>query len=541
MVRSLYFLVCFAVALVQAGGGVFYVATHGNDTTGQGTQADPWATIQHALSQVPDASTILVEPGIYSGRIRLDQRFTQPVTIRSQVPYLAQLRHNDTVITCYRGEGIVLEGFDIAHDGPGAGALVMQIQDLIGEPGGAEATSRITLRNNIFHDSYNNDLLKINNGAREILVEGNLFYNQQGSDEHIDVNGVVDVCIQDNIFFNDFQGSGRPNNNDTSSFVVIKNSGGLPQNERFQVKRNIFLNWQGSTGSNFVLIGEDGQDFHEAQDVVVENNLFLGNSQQVMRAAFGVKGGMDVLFRNNTVHGDLPSLAYAMRLNREGQNPANVNIEFYNNIWSDPTGSMGATAAGQNNDFSDTPPGHTQSFSLDYNLYWNGGEPLPFDGNELINTTDDANGIEADPLLTDLLSVVLPRWDPVAETFLSGNLTLRQEFERLVGLYGRVPLESPVRDQADPTQAPVDDILGTLRGNAPDLGALEGDPCSDLDGDLDVDLDDLVLLLSRWTHGETAPFDLDGDGFVTLLDGTLLVNQIAQCSAFRGGFLQKEN
>jgi hypothetical protein len=52
-----------------------------------------------------------------------------------------------------------------------------------------------------------------------------------GSDEHIDVSSVTDVVIQDEVFFNDFEGSGRTNGNDTSSFV---------------------------------LVGEDGQPFHEA-------------------------------------------------------------------------------------------------------------------------------------------------------------------------------------------------------------------------------------------------------------------------------------
>ena len=67
----------------------------------------------------------------------------------------------------------------------------------------------VVFRNNIFHDSWNNDILKINNGARRVTVEGNVFYNQTGSDEHMDVNSVTDVVIQDNIFFNDFAGSGR--------------------------------------------------------------------------------------------------------------------------------------------------------------------------------------------------------------------------------------------------------------------------------------------------------------------------------------------
>jgi len=452
----------------EPAGEVYQVATDGSDGEGDGSAGAPWATIGHAISQVPDGSTILVAPGTYSGQVDLDASFADGVVIRSQVLYQARLRHSGTVVRVFTGQGITLEGFDIAHDGPGAGALVIQIQDLRGEPGGDDKVSRIVIRNNVLHDSYDNDILKINNGAGDVLVERNVFYNQFGSDEHIDVNSVTGVVVQDNVFFNDFEGSGRADPGDTSSFIVIKDSNGTDDlvlgSENITVRRNVFLHWQGSTGSNFVLIGEDGTENFEADGVTVENNLMLGDSASTMRASFGVKGSRDVLYRNNTVVGDLPSLAFAMRVNREGANQPAEEIRFFNNVWSDPTGSM--------EDFSDTPMGDLASFAIDHNLYWNGGGGLPVDAAETINPDDDASALTADPLLPALAGLVLPRWDPEASEFADGSATTCQAHARLVER-GTPMSGSPALGAADPDRAPPDDILGRPRPAAPSLGALD--------------------------------------------------------------------
>jgi hypothetical protein len=452
------------------------VSPAGSDVTGNGSLALPWSTITHAIDEVPDGSLVLVKPGTYSGRVSLHRQFAAGVIVRSETPYQARLRHDSTVVTSFYGQGITLEGFDIAHDGPGAGGLVIQIQDLLD---GAPRVERITLRDNVIHDSFNNDLLKVNNGAADVLVEGNLFYNQQGSDEHIDVNSVTGIVVQDNVFFNDFEGSGRSNGNDTSSYIVIKDSNdgsdGVVGCSDIIVRRNVLLHWQGSTGSNFVLVGEDGKPYHEAVGVLVENNLMLGDSPHTMRAAFGVKGGRDVTFRHNTVVGDLPALAFALRLNQEGQNPANENIRFFNNVWSDPTGTLGAEAGQQNDDFSDTPPGETASFTLDTNLYWNGGDALPFQAGELVNTTDDPHRLVADPRLAAPSGVVLPRWDPLAGRFADGSASVREAWRRLIALYGRPAPGNPLDGAARADQSPPEDILGNPRGGSPALGAVEPD------------------------------------------------------------------
>ncbi|MAT71578.1 MAG: hypothetical protein CMJ58_18885 [Planctomycetaceae bacterium] len=489
------------VALAQT----FYVATDGNDSGGDGSLAAPWASIEHALAYAHDnaldGATVLVRPGLYTGRQRLVGTFAGGVTVRSEIPYQAQLRSANRTVVVYQNprgaSGITLEGFDIAHTGPGASPLVVHIDGA----GGNAGIGRLTIRNNVIHDSYDNDLLKINNGVANVLVEGNMFYNQAGSDEHIDVNSVEDVTVRGNVFFNDFAGSGRVNGNDTSSYIVVKDSNAgddiLVGSNRVTIEQNVFLNWQGSTGSNFVLVGEDAQPFIEARHVLVENNLMLGNSTNTMRAALGVKSGEDITFRNNTVAGDMPALAFAMRVNVENPAVTNRRVAFYNNIYSDPTGTMGASAAGGgNNDFSDSPPGEVVDWQLAGNLYFNGAAAIPTSGNDVINFTDDPLAVVGDPGLGPQDTLALPRWDPQAGEFADGSTTIRETLVRLVEQYGRPGAESLAIDMAQPQWAPAVDILGRPRGNSPDIGAYELTEAlaADLNGDGRVDGTDFLAI-----------------------------------------------
>jgi hypothetical protein len=378
--------------------------------------------------------------------------------------------------------GITIEGFDIAHAGTGSAPIVIHVQD-----GFATDTRRITLRDNILHDSFNNDVLKINNGASDIRVQGNLFYNQGSSDEHIDVNSVDNVVVEDNVFFNDYAASGRPVPGgavpDSSSFIVVKDSNANDDeylgSRNITIRRNVFLGWIGSSGNNFLLFGEDGTANHEAFDSLAENNLMLGNSTVRMRASFGIKGSRNIRFRANTVVGDLPANAFAMRLNREGSNPLVDDAFFHNNIWSDPTGTMGADGAGSSNDFSDTPPADTQDFTISNNLYFNGANPVPQDPAELVNPADDTLARFADPQLPTNAGAARPFWIPANNQFNGGYATIRAAFLGLVELYGRPAANGGGIAQALAAEAPADDIRGVPRGVPPyDIGAYERDATS---------------------------------------------------------------
>ena len=447
----------------------FYVATDGDDTAGNGSAESPWATITHALDSVTDGSLILVRAGSYNGRIRIRGQFVNGVTVRSEVAYQAKLRADETVLTIFEAQGITIEGFDISHATSAASPLVIHIQDVMGnEPGGAEFTSRITLRNNIIHNSYNNDLLKINNGAQQINILGNIFYNQGDSDEHIDINSVADVLVEGNVFFNAFGASNRPITGESSSFVVAKDSNGTDDGivgtNNLTIRRNIFLHYEGSVGHNMVLLGEDGNPYFEVDGALIENNLFLGDGAQI-RAPFGAKGVTNVIFRYNTISGDMPSGAFAMRLNRESENLPNSNISFYNNIWSDPTGTMGT--------FATAPAGESSAIQLIHNLYWNGGQPLPTSAEDIINIAQDGTAVEGDPLLPNPTNIVLPVWNEAENRFADQSATIADVFAKLVQSYAVPQAGSPIIDSADSSQpSPADDILGRARQLA-DLGAYE--------------------------------------------------------------------
>ena len=479
---ALVALVLVTAVQLVAGGQVaddgddecrYWVApSPSGDDEASGTCERPWATLEHAAAAVPDDHcTVYFAPGTYPGHNNPERRFRTETTFRSATPYQAVLEHAGTVLDIDGGRNITIEGFELRHAGPAAPrASYVAIVDRRAETWSED----IVFQNNIFHDSYGDDLLKIHNGVRSTTVEGNLFYNQGGNEQSIDANSVTDIDIRDNIFFADYAATGRSPDEPAKHFIIVKDSGvgddGLEGTRNVVIRRNIFLNWDGGT-EQFVKIGNDGKPYYEARDVLVENNLLIGNSATVADAAFGVRGARDVTFNNNTVVGDLPSRAFAYRIHLKDENPRNENIRFTNNIWADPTGTMGSDGEGSENEFSNGDPDDVVDLVNDTNLYWNGGEPIP-DG-LASPLTDDPHLIVADPRLpTDQSDIVLPLWH--GDRFTSGTTAVRDEFIRLVETYGALPTTSPAVDAADPETAASEDILGRRR-DVPDLGAVEAD------------------------------------------------------------------
>lgn len=438
-----------------------------------GTFESPWATLKHAAESARDENcTIWFKDGLYVGLNDLERRFSTPTLFRAVNDYQAILEGPGPVIELDGVKNMTFSGFEMRHSGPEAGKTLM-IMDRRDEIYWSEHVQFI---NNIIHDSYNNDLFKIHNGVRFVTIRGNVFYNPGDTDEQIDVNGVTDILIEENIFFNDYAGSGRVNNGTAKHYITIKDSNGSEDDqlgsERIVVRRNIFLNWQGGLES-FINAGNDGKPYYEASHVTIQNNLMIGNSNIMLDAPLSIRGAKNITFTNNTVIGDLPSRAYALRSSLTGANPKNRDLVLANNIWADTTGTMGAGTTGDldDNDFATGDLDDTINLVLDNNLYWNGEQEIPSEG-LIAPLVEDIHHIVADPGIGLIdKPVVLPRWD--GNTFKSGNTTIQQEFIRLVETYGRISSDSPATGKSKHDLTPPDDILGRTRPNAADLGAYQ--------------------------------------------------------------------
>jgi hypothetical protein len=470
---------CFLALLLCAGRGWatdYYVATDGSES-GDGSELNSWPTIRHALGRISGGDTILVKDGVYHGQSSTSASFADWVIIRAEHDYRAKLTNVDggsgAIFIYTPGSAkIVIEGFVISNSHPSYQCGDREENYLVH----FQDAQDLVLRNNIIFGNNTpgtcNELLKINRGdvqyyPKNIRIVGNLFYDHAdaGGADMIDSVRPGEIDIFENIFF-------ARNAPEAQSFITLKREvvaseiGILPRSPRYQVARNVFLNWDGKTDQAFVQFGEDGYDQYMITDGLIENNLMIGNSSRSMAGPIQLKGVRGVTVRANTVVGDLPGSAYGARIGTEGDNPQVGDIFFYNNIWSDPTGTMGDRFLNIYNDVD------VSTIALDHNLFFNNSNPLPAE--EFPAPADDPNLILGDPLIEkNHAGLILPVWDEDLHRFPSGSVTIREEFERLALTYGAISAGSPAIGAADPANMPPDDILGRPRDANPDVGAFE--------------------------------------------------------------------
>jgi parallel beta-helix repeat protein len=86
-IRFLTVTICFcAVGLVPIIGhaATYYVDQQKGDDAGPGTQAAPWATIQHAANTMVAGDTVIISPGVYTESVDLSTSGTSEAYITYQ-------------------------------------------------------------------------------------------------------------------------------------------------------------------------------------------------------------------------------------------------------------------------------------------------------------------------------------------------------------------------------------------------------------------------------------------------------------------------
>lgn len=446
----------------------FYISPTGSDTTGTGSVEKPWKSISKAIQSVPDTgSTIIARDGLYVGTQSFSRHFRTSCTVRAEHPYQARFsspKDGNRVLYLSNASNIILDGLEFFGSGATAPDYLIQIS--------TDKAHDLILRNCIIHDSYKNDLIKINDHANRIVFTGCVFYNQanRGGDEHFDINTVRNIIIEESLFFNDYPGSGRPDEHNAHSFIVIKNSGSTPNvTSGITLRKNIFTNWSGKADQAFVLLGEDGKDFFEASDVLIENNLFLHNGGPRIIGTFLFKGGLRrVTVRSNTISGRPNSRGFSVFgvvCQNIGKNPPMEDILFANNIFSDNSGSIKRLSSTYAERFLDG------GFRAVNNLYWNAGRDIGAEEKDLFQPENDPQAILGDPKLNSVpQEPIVPRYDLKTDRFPSGTKTIREEFERLVRTYAEPGESSAASGRADSQFLPKDDILGRPRTGTPNVG-----------------------------------------------------------------------
>lgn len=116
-----------------SANATYYVATTGNDTTGNGTSASPWLTIQHALNYVHEnldlndySVTVSVADGTYAGAVSLSGPFVGGSTVillgntTTPTNCIINVTSSAAIAMSY-GADLQIEGFKVLTTSSGSG------------------------------------------------------------------------------------------------------------------------------------------------------------------------------------------------------------------------------------------------------------------------------------------------------------------------------------------------------------------------------------------------------------------------------------
>lgn len=425
-------------ASASAAGTTYYVAKSGSDTSGNGSAASPWATIQKAIGSVSGGDTVHVGPGTYAGG--LDIGYAKSGTASAPTRFIAD---GDVIVSggtngvILGGNYLVLQGFKITgftNDGVYLYGSVDHDQ-VIGctvYAGGTDANSQAGIHSN---------------GSSYCTLQGNTIHDVTGAGIHgyaakgMTISGnTVFSCAEDGILI-----SGVDNvvdGNTVRDLSPVNHGDGIVVEDGYYADsdNNIIRNNTLSDCSQNLYV--DAITKNILNTAIYDNLIYYHQFSYGSEAEQGISvdaetGSISGLtIESNTivdmaVTGGM-ALSYGARTGETCTGVVVKNNIFVNGLHRKNTNS---SAVVDDNLYYSPSGGQI--------VYWNGATYTQSQLAAFASTTgQEAHGIAQNPQLVG-----------------SGDF--------------RLQATSPAIGKADPAYSPATDITGAVRDATPDIGAYE--------------------------------------------------------------------
>ena len=407
-------LILFSVITITLNAqNTIYVATNGDDNSGNGTISNPYKTIQYALNQSSDNDTIILRGGTYtSNEIRIEHN---NITIKSYPDEWAVIQattDDENITSCiwYHEPTIVggrLERLEII--GGYLYGVKLESDWNWGAPiPDRHGTKDIVITHCKIHDT-GRDCVKMPSGCDSITVENCTIFNSgigvsndpnDPNAEGIDLVNNDDVIIRNNFVYN------------TSTSGIYSKGGSI----NTLIENNLVMN----TGENGILLGfytdEEWFDtlanpnFYENLNGIIRNNIIVNTQMD----GIGLYAAYQPQVYNNTVINAAQNNHAALFFNTgymwldeisDMIEPPCVDVYVVNNIFTVTSGRPNAQIRYYDDDTTSNMQGNC---IVNNNLYYKDGGATFDDGIDWQtldlttwqnSTTYDANTLETDPLL----------------------------------------------------------------------------------------------------------------------------------------------
>jgi len=437
-----------------ADSPAYYVALSGNDTTGNGSAASPWRTIQKAASTIPAGATVHVAPGTYNERVSIAAAKSGSASARTAIVAdgAVIVAQGFVVSSSYTD----LTGFEVTPGGASVNYDAGQV-DIYGD-------YNVVSGFNVHH-TVNGSAFAFRNGAsyntvKDFTVERS-YYDGGWFYINSDHNTMLNGTIHD---FGGMEGVYMLGTNNTVDGATVTGPGGWtkiwsyfgdgdgirPWGTNLTIRNcRIYDIWPGSPEAH-----SDAIQFWRGQtNLLVENNVFgswgTGGINNTRDADAGIMMSaaedVSITVRNNVFLG---GMYHPINMNTGGA--GRLTIQLYNNtFWTNGPPRLEKMPASviRNNIFkagiSILNPSTSPGLTSDYNLYLTAAK----------KPAAETHSIVGDP------QFVNP--DISAATHYGVNANFR------------LKATSPAIGAAVAGYAPGLDFTGAARDARPDIGAFE--------------------------------------------------------------------